>query len=109
MVKFDPMEPFANKKLLKELLGEFKKFRYKLYGNIPLKFHRGKPTKYEFDLVLGLIHFTEQDFKGLSEIFSRINKKWSTKMTFCIYPSKRKFRDIIINIRGSPKAPSEIG
>ncbi len=108
MKKFDPLEPFSSKRLLDEVLKELKNFKYKLYGRIPLKFHRGKPTKYDFDLNLGLMHFTELDAIGLSRIFQKINKKWGTKMTFCIYPSKKKFRDIIINIRGSPKAPSEL-
>jgi len=107
--KFDPLEPFASKKLLKEVLFELKRFRYKLYGSIPPKFHRGRPTKYEFDLALGTMHFTELDFQGLHAIFERINKKWGTQMTFCIYPSKKKSRVMVINIRGSPKAPSEIG
>ena len=108
MTKLDPLEPFASKKLLNEFLRELKNFHYKLYGKIPLKFHRGKPTVYEFDLNLGLMHFTELDFQGLSAIFQKINKKWKTQMTFCIYPSREKFRDMIINIRGSPKAPSEL-
>ncbi|HYV08585.1 MAG TPA: hypothetical protein VEL81_03300, partial [Thermoplasmata archaeon] len=63
---FDPLEPFANKELLDELIGELGKFRYKLYGSIPIRFHRGEPTKYEFDLNLGVVHFTEQDFQKLS-------------------------------------------
>jgi hypothetical protein len=109
MTKFNPLEPFASKRLLNEVLGEMRRFRYKLYGNIPPKFHRGKPTKYEFDLALGVIHFTEQDFKGLSAIFEKINNKWGTRMTFCLYPSKKLYRNIVINIRGSPKAPAEIG
>lgn len=29
-------------------------------------------------------------------------------MTFCVYPSKQKPRDLILNVRGSPKAPAEI-
>jgi hypothetical protein len=105
---FDPMEPFATKALLSEIVDELSRFEYKLYGHIPLRFHRGEPTMYEFDLNLGLVHFTEQDFKGLSEIFARINGKWSTEMTFCIYPSKEKARDMILNVRGSPLAPAEI-
>lgn len=54
------------------------------------------------------MHFTERDFSGLSSIFSRLNEKWGTEMTFCIYPSKKSNRDMIINVRGSPKAPSDI-
>lgn len=105
---FDPLEPFADKALLKEVMDSLAAFDYKLFGPIPLKLHRGEPTNYEFDLNLGVIHFTEQDFKGLSAIFEAINRKWGTRMTYCIYPSKEKARDIILNVRGSPKAPSEI-
>ncbi len=105
--KFDPLEPFADETLLKEMLDELGEFRWKLYGYIPIRFHRGEPTKYEFDLNLGVVHFTEQDFKGLSEIFARVNNKWGTRMTFCVYPSKEKARDMILNVRGSPKAPME--
>ena len=105
-MKFDPLEPFKNKTLLKEVLSKLKNFEYKLYGKIKLKFYRGKPTRYEFDLDLGIIHFTEKDFNGLSKIFKKINKKWKTQMMYCIYPSKEKNRHMILNIRGSPKAPS---
>ena len=109
MPAFDAMEPFADETLLKEVLEELARFDFKLYGSIPVRFHRGDPTKYEFDLNLGVVHLTEQDFKGLSEILARINEKWGTQMTFCIYPSKEKARDMILNLRGSPKAPAEIG
>ncbi|TLZ84962.1 MAG: hypothetical protein E6K02_09585 [Methanobacteriota archaeon] len=105
---FDPMEPFARDDILREVLDELAKFDYKLYGPIPPQFHRGQPTKYEFDLNLGVVHFTEQDFAGLSEIVQRMNAKWGTQMTFCVYPSKEKARDMILNVRGSPMAPAEI-
>jgi hypothetical protein len=108
MPDFDPLEPFVNQRLLNEVLSELERFEYKLYGKIPLRFHRGNPTVYEFDLNLGLVHITEQDCSGLSEVFGRINEEWHTQMTFCIYPSKEKARDMILNIRGSPKAPAEI-
>jgi len=108
MPKFDPLEPFADETLRKEIVRELERFEYKLYGPIPIRFHRGEPTQYEFDLNLGLIHFTEEDFKGLSQIFDRINREWGTQMTYCIYPSKERARDMILNVRGSPKAPSEI-
>ncbi len=108
MSQFDPMEPFADEVLRTEILSQLERFEYKLYGPIPMRFHRGEPTKYEFDLNLGIMHFTEEDFKGLSLIFEGTNRKWGTKMTFCIYPSKEKAREIILNVRGSPKAPSEI-
>ena len=104
---FDPLEPFKDKKLLKELLTELKNYEYKLYGKVPLKFYRGRPNKYDFDLDMGVFHFTEMDFKGLSRIFSAINRKWKTQMTFCIYPKKGK-RGLAINIRGSPKASSDL-
>ena len=108
VAEFDPMEPFAKEDVLRGVLDELEKFDYKLYGPIPLRIHRGRPTKYEFDLNLGLVHFTEQDFEGLSEIVRRMNAKWRTQMTFCVYPSKEKARDMILNLRGSPMAPSEI-
>lgn len=104
---FDPMKPFASKAVLKDVVNRLRKFEYKLYGKIPLKFHRGRPTVYEFDLELGVVHFTEQDFGGLDKIFKAINRKYGTNMMFCIYPAKGR-RSIIMNVRGSPKAPSEI-
>lgn len=108
MPEFDPMEPFANETLLREILDGLSRFEYKLYGSIPLQFHRGEPTKYEFDLNLGVVHFTEQDFAGLSNLFAQLNRKWATEMTFCVYPSKEKARDMVLNVRGSPLAPAEI-
>ena len=108
MPDFDPLEPFENEHLLRDVLDRLGRFEYKLYGPIPLRFHRGEPTHYEFDLNLGVVHITEQDCNGLSEIFGSINKSWQTRMTFCIYPSKEKNRDMILNVRGSPKAPAEI-
>jgi len=108
MAKFDPMEPFANEEMLNEVLDELKTFEYKLYGQIPFKLHRGDPTKYEFDVNLGIVHFTEEDFQRLSQSFAKWNEKWRAQMTFCIYPSKAGGREMILNVRGSPKAPSEI-
>jgi len=108
MPAFDLLEPFENTELLRNVLDSLERFEYKLYGRIPLQFHRGEPTHYEFDLNLGVVHITEQDCNGLSEIFASVNKAWQTQMTFCIYPSKEKTRDMILNVRGSPKAPAEI-
>lgn len=99
---------FTNKDFLNETLENFKKFEYKLYGKKAIKFHRGEPNQFEFDLNLGIIHFTEQDFKGISEFIEKINKKWKSEITYCIYPSKESNRDIIINVR-VPGAPFEIG
>ncbi len=105
---FDAMQPFANAECLGETLEALGAFEFKLYGRIPRRFHRGDPTVFEFDLNLGVVHFTEQDFRGLSEIFAGLNRKWGTEMTFCLYPSKETPRDMILNVRGSPQAPSEI-
>lgn len=102
------MEPFANESLLREVVDELSRFEYKLYGSVPVRFHRGEPTKYEFDLNLGVVHFTEDDFARLSGVFAQINRKWGTDMTFCVYPSKEKARDMILNVRGSPLASAEI-
>ncbi len=105
---FDPLAPFADRAVLDEVVSALTSFRWKLHGTIPVRFHRGGPTPYEFDLNLGVVHVTEQDAKELSEIFRQVNEKWKTRMTFCIYPSKEQAREIILNVRGSPRAPSEI-
>ena len=105
--KFDAYAPFEKKELLDETLKEFENFEYKLYGKIPLKFHRGNPNKFEFDLNVGQIHFTEQDFLGISAFMKKINEKWGTPITFCVYTPKDGSRNMIINVR-SPKAPVEM-
>ncbi len=102
------MEPFASRELLEETMSALAHFEYKLYGSIQTKLERGEPTNYEFDLNLGIVHCTEQDFRGLSQIFRDLNRKWRTEMTFCIYPSREGNRSMILNVRGSPLAPSEI-
>lgn len=104
---FDPLAPFATPAVLDELLRDLASFRWKLYGPIAVRFHRGGPTPYEFDLNLGVVHVTEQDAQGLSEIFRRANERWKTRMTYCIYPSKETNRELVLNVRGSPRAPSE--
>ncbi len=106
MAKFDPYEPFTNKKLLKEILTQAKGFDFKLYGKINPPLYRGRPTTMEFDLDLGVMHFTEVDFWGMTDIVQAFNKKWGTEITFCIYPARDRPRHMIINIR-SPKAPVE--
>lgn len=104
----DPMQPFANPEVLHDTMTRLGDVEFKLYGRIPRKLHRGDPTPYEFDLNLGVIHVTEQDFHALSEAFRNLNEKWGTEMTFCLYPSKDSNRELILNVRGSPMAPSEI-
>ncbi|MCI4318643.1 MAG: hypothetical protein L3K23_00720 [Thermoplasmata archaeon] len=83
-------------------------FEFKLYGRIPRRQYRGEPTKYEFDLNLGVIHFTEEDFRRLSVFFEETNRRWGTAMTFCVYPAKESNREMILNVRGSRLAPSEL-
>ncbi len=105
---FDPLAPFADPAVLEDVVSSLASFRWKLYGAIPIRYHRGDPTPYEFDLNLGVVHVTEEDAKGLSEIFRRVNERRKTRMTFCFYPSKDRPRDVILNVRGSPRAPAEI-
>ena len=105
---FDILAPFDDAGVLKTVMEGLARFEYKHYGTIPLKLYSGEPTPYEFDLNLGMVHFTEQDFKGLSAKFAEFNSKWGTRMTFCVYPAKESNRDMIMNIRGSPKAPSDL-
>lgn len=94
--------------MLGETIAALGQIEFKLYGRRPVTLHRGAPTKYEFDWNLGLLHVTEQDFHALAEVFRTLNERWGTQMTFCLYPSKEKARDMILNIRGSPLAPGEI-
>ncbi|MDE1851338.1 MAG: hypothetical protein KGH69_01445 [Candidatus Micrarchaeota archaeon] len=108
MAKFNPLEPFRSEKLFRELLRSIENFDFKLYGKRRMKFYRGYKSKYEFDLNLGVMHFTAVDFEGIDEIFKRTNAKWGTEITFCIYPAKERNRNMIMNVR-SPKAPFEIG
>ncbi len=87
MPDFDPLEPFENKELLRNVLDRLEQFDYKLYGRIPLKFHRGEPTRYEFDLNLGVVHITEQDCQGLSEIFA--SETWRFGASIRANPNRR--------------------
>jgi hypothetical protein len=105
---FDPSHPFADREALQLLLDRLEAIEYKLYGKIPIKFHRGQPTEYEFDLNLGVVHVTEQDCQRLSAILAEANRAWGTEMTYCLYPSREVAREIILNLRGSPLAPAEI-
>jgi hypothetical protein len=73
-----------------------------------LRLYRGDPSAHESDLNLGMIHFAEQDFHRLSEVFAHFNQRWGTKMMFCIYPAQESNRDMIMNVRDSPKAPSDL-
>ena len=102
MQKFDPLKPFATKRVYEDFLKLFTSFRYKLYGKITFKVI--SPDPLEFDLYGGEVHYTEKDLIGLSKNLAKLNKKWKTKITFCLFPSKKFPAGILINIR-SPKAP----
>lgn len=102
---FDPLAPFADARCYKDFLGAFKAFQFKLYGK--LRFKIVSKSKYEFDLNAGEIHYTEQDFKGLSVLVDKLNKRWGTKITYCLFPSKKHPKNILINVR-SPKAPTTL-
>lgn len=93
-----------NKELLDETLKSFKNFEYKLFGKRGLNFYKGQPDEFEFDLNLGVIHFTELDCKGISAFIENINKKYNVEITYCIYPAKEANRNMIINVR-LPGAP----
>src|SRR5438034_11772231 len=99
MPDFDPLEPFENKELLRNVLDRLEQFDYKLYGRIPLKFHRGEPTRYEFDLTLGVVHITEQGWQGVSEIFAAGSNKWRAPMAFGIFPARAQARGTVLNDR----------
>src|SRR2546427_13036357 len=103
MPDFDPLEPFENKELLRHLLDRLEQFEYKLYGRIPLKFHRGEPTHYEFDLNLGVVDITEQNCQDLSELLASVNRAWRTQRRFCIYAPRENARDMVLNVRADAK------
>src|SRR5437879_5320308 len=46
--------------------------------------------------------------QGLGEILPAVKKEARARMTVCIYTSNEKARDMVLNVRGSPKAPAEI-
>lgn len=95
---------FSNKELQEETLNFFKNFEFKLFGKRELKFYKGKVDEFEFDLNLGVIHFTETDCKAISSFIEEVNHKYGIKLTYCIYPAKESNRNMIINVR-LPDAP----
>jgi hypothetical protein len=97
----------TNRELLNETLEKFKNFEFKLFGKRGVHFYKGEPTEFEFDLNLGVIHFTEMDCKGISAFIENINKKYNVEITYCIYPAKEANRNIIINVR-LPGAPFDL-
>lgn len=101
---FDKERPFSDKGFLKDVY-EGLKIKFKLYGVIPYKKLFEHPE--EIDVDMGEIHITEVDLKQLSALMDRINKKYGTNITYCLYHSEDRPGDMLLNIRG-PKAPSDI-
>jgi len=99
------LEPFANAECYRDFLNAFEGHRFKLYGK--LKFKVTAKSKYEFDLNAGEVHYTEADFKSLSEKIEKLNKKWGTEITYCLFPHSKYPKNILINVR-SPKAPTSL-
>lgn len=100
-MSFDPEKPFASAKAYREFLKIFTSQKYKLYGKV--KFKVISKDAVEFDLYGGEIHYTEQDLLAISKGLAKLNKKWKTKITYCLFPS-RKRPNIFINVR-APGAP----
>ena len=98
---FDKFRPFKDKKFLSEVYSGIG-FKFKLYGKIP--FRKIFASQEEIDVDMGEIHVTEMDLKKLSELMDKINKKYKTEITYCLYHSSAKPGDMLLNIRG-PKAP----
>ncbi len=96
-----------NKELQNEVLAFFKNFEFKLFGKRGLNFYRGQVDEFEFDLNLGVIHFTEMDVKAISLFLEGMNKKYGVEITYCIYPAKEANRNMILNVR-LPGAPFEL-
>jgi hypothetical protein len=101
MDAFDPLKPFASEDAYQDFLTLFTDLEYKLYGKIDFKIV--SKDDLEFDLYGGESHYTEKDLLALSDGIKKLNEKWKTEITYCLFPSK-KYPGILINVR-SPKAP----
>jgi hypothetical protein len=103
---FNALEPFADAKFLEETKKIVANFKFKLYGVMnPKEF--GKNTSTEIDYRLGGIHLTAMDYFGLDSEFKKLNDKYQTQITFCIYPIKDFPGELFLNIR-SPKGRSNL-
>lgn len=98
---FNKDKPFSNEKFFSAVVDAMK-FPFKLYGVIPFKLIYQDEN--EIDLNMGEIHVTEMDLKKISDFFAKINKKFKTDITYCIYHSTQFPGDMLFNIRG-PNAP----
>ena len=98
---FETQKPFSNEKFFNNVLAAIK-FPFKLYGVIPFKLIYQDENEIDFNM--GEVHITEMDLKKISELFSGINKKFKTEITYCIYHSNQFKGDMLLNIRG-PNAP----
>lgn len=102
MMNFDSQKPFGHEDAYQDFLKLFTGQEYKLYGKIDFKIV--SKDDLEFDLYGGESHYTEKDLLALSEGLKKLNAKWKTEITYCLFPSKKYPNGILINVR-SPKAP----
>jgi nitrite reductase/ring-hydroxylating ferredoxin subunit len=102
--KFDAAHPFAHEAFVNDVL-EGMKFPMKLYGVRPHAVISHSPD--EMDLHLGEVHVTEMDLKKMSEVMDRVNAKWGTEITYCLFHTTQFPRDTLLNIRGQ-NAPNNV-
>ncbi len=102
-MKINADRPFASKPFLKGVLKSILSMKFKLYGRIPAKLLSNDLVEIDFNM--GKIHITEKDFKILSKIMNKLNKKYKTNITYCIYHSDNYPDNMLLNIR-CPKAPT---
>jgi hypothetical protein len=88
--------------LLTEVLDGLDRFEFTFRGRIPRRFHGGDPRRDEFELNLGEVRFTEDDFLRLSAFFEGINLKWGTEVTYGVYLSPEHNGDMILDVRSAP-------
>jgi hypothetical protein len=101
-MKLNKDKPFADKAFFKDVNKAVLSLEFKLYGKIPAKLLSNDLV--EIDYNMGSVHLTEKDFKALSKIMDKANKKHGTSITYCIYHSDQFPGKMLLNIRG-PKAP----
>lgn len=102
--ELDTERPFSNEGFLNDLLQELK-FPFKLYGTLPFIVISQSPD--EIDAHLGELHVTEVDLQALSGIMKKLNEKWGTAITYCIFQSSQFPGAMLLNIRG-PHAPMNV-
>ncbi|MFA4955322.1 MAG: non-heme iron oxygenase ferredoxin subunit [Patescibacteria group bacterium] len=100
----DAEHPFVFEGFVDELLQGLK-FPFKLYGVLP--FVVLAQSSDEIDVYLGKVHATEVDLQALSGVMAKLNEKWKTSITYCLFLTTQFPGVMLLNIRG-PHAPMSL-